>query len=95
MWRAMQPDSRTPPSQLISANSVAVLDDMQRRCVTFSWNWWTVWGRACFRLVRRPPRHCIRFRQADEVAANPIRVLIADDHPVVRVGLRNMLQATR
>jgi len=27
------------------------------------------------------------------VAANSIRVLIADDHPVVRVGLRNMLQA--
>jgi two-component system, NarL family, nitrate/nitrite response regulator NarL len=27
------------------------------------------------------------------VAATPIRVLIADDHPVVRVGLRNMLQA--
>jgi DNA-binding NarL/FixJ family response regulator len=27
------------------------------------------------------------------VGANSIRVLIADDHPVVRVGLRNMLQA--
>jgi len=27
------------------------------------------------------------------VAATSIRVLIADDHPVVRVGLRNMLQA--
>lgn len=27
------------------------------------------------------------------MAANSIRVLIADDHPVVRVGLRNMLQA--
>lgn len=27
------------------------------------------------------------------MAAAPIRVLIADDHPVVRVGLRNMLQA--
>jgi two-component system nitrate/nitrite response regulator NarL len=26
------------------------------------------------------------------VATTPIRVLIADDHPVVRVGLRNMLQ---
>lgn len=25
--------------------------------------------------------------------APPIRVVIADDHPVVRVGLRNMLQA--
>ena len=25
------------------------------------------------------------------MAANPIRVLIADDHPVVRIGLRNML----
>jgi two-component system nitrate/nitrite response regulator NarL len=27
------------------------------------------------------------------MAATPIRVLIADDHPVVRIGLRNMLQA--
>ena len=27
------------------------------------------------------------------MAETPIRVLIADDHPVVRVGLRNMLQA--
>jgi two-component system nitrate/nitrite response regulator NarL len=27
------------------------------------------------------------------VALTPIRVVIADDHPVVRVGLRNMLQA--
>lgn len=26
-------------------------------------------------------------------ATTPIRVLIADDHPVVRIGLRNMLQA--
>ena len=26
------------------------------------------------------------------MTANPIRVVIADDHPVVRVGLRNMLQ---
>ena len=28
-----------------------------------------------------------------KVAATPIKVLIADDHPVVRIGLRNMLQA--
>src|SRR5215471_4858900 len=27
------------------------------------------------------------------MAATPIRVLIADDHPVVRIGLRNMLQS--
>ena len=27
------------------------------------------------------------------MASTPIRVLIADDHPVVRIGLRNMLQA--
>jgi len=27
------------------------------------------------------------------MAAAPIRILIADDHPVVRIGLRNMLQA--
>lgn len=27
------------------------------------------------------------------MAPTPIRVLIADDHPVVRIGLRNMLQA--
>lgn len=27
------------------------------------------------------------------MATTPIRVLIADDHPVVRIGLRNMLQA--
>lgn len=27
------------------------------------------------------------------MALTPIRVLIADDHPVVRIGLRNMLQA--
>jgi DNA-binding NarL/FixJ family response regulator len=27
------------------------------------------------------------------MAVTPIRVLIADDHPVVRIGLRNMLQA--
>jgi two-component system nitrate/nitrite response regulator NarL len=27
------------------------------------------------------------------VAVTPIRVLIADDHPVVRIGLRNMLQS--
>ena len=27
------------------------------------------------------------------MATNPVRVLIADDHPVVRVGLRNVLQA--
>ena len=26
------------------------------------------------------------------MTANPIRVVIADDHPVVRIGLRNMLQ---
>jgi two-component system nitrate/nitrite response regulator NarL len=28
-----------------------------------------------------------------KVAVTPIKVLIADDHPVVRIGLRNMLQA--
>ena len=28
-----------------------------------------------------------------KAAATPIRVLIADDHPVVRIGLRNMLQS--
>ena len=28
-----------------------------------------------------------------KVAITPIKVLIADDHPVVRIGLRNMLQA--
>ncbi len=27
------------------------------------------------------------------ITLNPIRIVIADDHPVVRVGLRNMLQA--
>ena len=27
------------------------------------------------------------------MAVTPIRVLIADDHPVVRIGLRNMLQS--
>jgi two-component system nitrate/nitrite response regulator NarL len=27
------------------------------------------------------------------MAASPIKVLIADDHPVVRIGLRNMLQS--
>ena len=27
------------------------------------------------------------------MAVTAIRVLIADDHPVVRIGLRNMLQA--
>jgi two-component system nitrate/nitrite response regulator NarL len=29
----------------------------------------------------------------DKMAGNPIRILIADDHPVVRIGLRNMLLA--
>jgi two-component system, NarL family, nitrate/nitrite response regulator NarL len=28
-----------------------------------------------------------------KAAASPIKILIADDHPVVRIGLRNMLQA--
>ena len=28
-----------------------------------------------------------------KVAVTPIKILIADDHPVVRIGLRNMLQA--
>ena len=28
-------------------------------------------------------------------AAPPIRILLADDHPVVRIGVRNMLQADR
>ena len=27
------------------------------------------------------------------MAVTPIKVLIADDHPVVRIGLRNMLQS--
>ena len=27
------------------------------------------------------------------MAATPTKILIADDHPVVRIGLRNMLQA--
>jgi hypothetical protein len=30
-------------------------------------------------------------QKGNKMAATAIRILIADDHPVVRIGLRNML----
>ncbi len=48
--------------------------------------------RACVAAARRPRAPILLEQNVDDVIDMTIRVLIADDHPAVRYGLRHLLQ---